>query len=500
MHIKIAFVCCLFIGQFLVAQQNPFCLSSEHDLRSIKNRMLENRRTQTTTNEHILMGPVYIPVRFWLTANSDGSDRYTDYLELFQFFCTTNACIGNESIQFFIKEINDQFDNNLVHNDPLGQGLDIIVDSIQNKQDAINIFLTDVIGSSAGAVFSFNHDFIVLDAHFVQKESGILCHELGHFFSLPHTSGDWFDYRCNIPTLQQRQGLTLPEYVSRAKVDSNGIQICSYAGDGFCDTDADYGEALNPNNPCNYNGCAQDPDLVKLHPDLSNPMTIGSYITCYDTFSTQQKQAILLDFLSPHRDYIKTVYTPKGDVYEPKYIAPIEKHQFTGTDSLMFDWEDATNATDYILEIAQNITFTINLKQFKTNKSDYLVNGLQPKKRYYWRVLAYNSNSYCLNDPQISIFTTGALTTENKVAFNKKTNYTVHKNPNSNQLRIQFTSEWNHPILFSLFDLNGTLVYKKTIVDRMIELDQSSLIPGIYLFKYTTPEHIEVYSKLLINF
>ena len=62
------------------------------------------------------------------------------------------------------------------------------------------------------------------------------------------------------------------------------------------------------------------------------------------------------------------------------------------------------------------------------------------------------------------------------------------------------TSEWNHPILFSLFDLNGTLVYKKTIVDRVIELDQSSLIPGMYLFKYTTPEHIEVFSKLLINF
>ncbi len=484
----------------LVAQSSHPCLTTPEMQIQIKKRMLENRKVWQNNVASTASTPVYIPVRFWLTANSDGTDRYVKYLELFQFFCTTNACIGNESIQFFIKEINENLNNSLVHKDPLGQGLRAIIDSTKLRHDAINIFLTDFIHPTAGAIFSFNHDFILLDDHYVQKESGILCHELGHYFSLPHTSGDWLDYQCNIPTLDQRKGMLFPEYVTRTKVDSNGIQICNYAGDGFCDTEADYGEAMNPSTPCNYTGCAKDPDLVNLNPDLNNPMTIGSYITCFDSFSTQQKQAILFDFLSPHRDYIKTIYTPKGEAIEPKYLAPLDKHQFAGNDSLKFDWEDAPNATDYILEIAQNRGFNLNLFQFKTTQSEFLVTNLLPKKVFYWRVLAYNSNSYCLNDPQISIFTTGALTTENKEAFNKKTNYTVHKIPNSNQLRIQFTSEWNHPILFSLFDLNGTLEYKKTIVDRVIELDQSSLIPGMYLFKYTTPEHIEVFSKLLINF
>lgn len=488
-----------FFATRLVAQGGNPCFTLPEMQIQIKKRMLENRIMWQNKAISIPPTPVYIPVRLWLTANSDGSDRYVKFLELFQFFCTTNECIGNKSIQFYIKEINENLDNSLVHKDPLGQGLQLIVDSTKLRQDAINIFLTDFIHPTAGAIFLFNHDFILLDDHFVQKESGILCHELGHYFSLPHTSGDWFDYQCNIPTLDQRKGMVLPEYVSRTKVDINGIQICNYAGDGFCDTDADYGEVMNPNTPCSYTGCAKDPDLVNLNPDLSNPMTIGSYITCFDSFSTQQRQAILFDFLSPHRDYIKTIYTPKGEVIEPKYLAPLDKHQFVRNDSLKFDWEDAPNATDYILEIAQNINFTLNLLQFKTTQSEYLVRNLSPKKVFYWRVLAYNSNSYCLKEPQVSIFTTGALTTIIDNDFHQNYNFTILNLSNSNILRIKFATTWNHSILFSLFDLSGSLVLKKTIANQEIDIDRSNLIPGIYIFKFITPEHKMVYSKLLLN-
>ena len=135
-----------------------------------------------------------------------------------------------------------------------------------------------------------------------------IAHELGHFFSLAHTFFGWEGntYNCSLPTPTVTPSGVLVEYVSRTKMFNNQL-LCKVAADGFCDTQADYnlGFGWPSSAGCVYSGCAKDPDNVPLDPDEKNIMSY--FLSCLEYFSEEQKEAILLDYLSSKRSSLRTI-------------------------------------------------------------------------------------------------------------------------------------------------------------------------------------------------
>lgn len=499
----ICFVFALFATslQTVLAQSNSICNLSPEIQEIMKQRMLSNRALFQKTLQTRTGASIYIPVRFFLTAKSDGTGRYQDYYNLFKFFCRTNDCIGDHSMIFYIKEIDESINNTLIHEHPNNEGKKLLDDLVKSKQDAINIFIGDDVNKSSLGIYNFIHDYITFNYLGIIEDSRALCHNLGHFLSLGHTCGLWLEYNCLKKTIDQSPFGKPVEYVSRTKKDSIGNLICSYAGDGFCDTPADYSEFNNASiNPCVYQGCAKDPDGVNLDPNIKNPMAISSYIAiCFDTFTNQQKQAMLFDYLSPERDYIKVNYIPLGETKSPKYLKPNNQSKLTNYDSIFFDWTDDPNSTDYILEIALNSSFNLKLQQFKTKVSQYLVTSLSPQSRYYWRVLAYNANSFCDIDPIVSIFTTGFLATPTDETQDRKIKYQLHDNKSDHKMVIEFFFNELETAQFKLFDLNGKLIQSQKIQNNRIELDKDQLMAGLYFFNVSSRNKNDLCEKLLIQ-
>ncbi len=484
--------------QIAIAQS--YCNLSSESQDFIKQRMLNNRKSFQYNLQSRTGSSIYIPVRFWLTANDDGSKRFQEYLKLFNFFCKTNECIGDHSMIFYIKEIDESINNTLINRYPLKEGKQMLNDIINTKRDAINVIICDEADKSLVGVTSINDDYIIMNAIGVIEESRSLCHNFGHFLSLPHTCGAWLWYDCSKPTKDQIPFGRPVEYVSRSKTDSIGNIICMYAADGFCDTPADYSEFNNSiSTPCNYSGCAKDPDNVQLNPNISNPMSISSNVTCSDTFTNQQKEAMLIDYLTPERDYIKVNYIPIGKTYPPKYLEPSNQSKLTKYDSIFFDWTDDPNSTDYILEIAENTKIDFKPQRFKTKQSQYLVTSLTPNTRYFWRVLAYNSNSFCDIEPIISVFTSGFLSTSVSKESDQQIQYNIFNNQNNNELTIDFYFEEDETFKFNLFDLNGKLLYNSKIQNRKIKLDNKQLKPGLYFFNVYSLTKNVLTVKLLIQ-
>src|SRR5690606_23777949 len=99
--------------------------------------------------------------------------------------------------------------------------------------------------------------------------STTLGHELGHFFGLPHTFQGWENG--NIPYD--------PELVTRGPGAN-----CSFTGDYFCDTEADY---LSIRWACPYTGNKRDPNGDDYQPDSSLYMSYA-LAPCRSRFSSQQ--------------------------------------------------------------------------------------------------------------------------------------------------------------------------------------------------------------------
>lgn len=498
----ICFVFALFATslQTMLAQSNSICNLSPEIQEIMKQRMLSNRAIYQKTLQTRTGASIYIPVRFFLTAKSDGTGRYQDYYNLFKFFCSTNDCIGDHSIIFYLKEIDETISNTDAYEDPFGKGRKLIGDFTKFRHDAINVFICKQPNTNLLGGYNFIDDYIAIDQPNIKEDSKTLCHTLGHFFNLLHTCGPMTEFYCDFPELPKYPSKGSPEYESRTKTDSNGIVICTYTGDGFCDTDADYAEFPKFGlDPCIYNGCAVDPDSVKLHPNVNNPMAIETALTCFDTFTTEQKQAILFDYLSFKRDYIKFNYIPLGETSTPKYLQPSNQNKFSNYDSIFFDWKDDPNSTDYILEISENVAFTLNVQRFKTKESQYLVTSLSPQSRYYWRVLAYNSNSFCDIDPIVSIFTTGFLATSTDETQDRKIKYQLHDYKADKKMVIEFFFNELETAQFKLIDLNGKLIQSQKIQNNRIELDKDQLQSGLYFFNVSSRNKNDLCEKLLIQ-
>ncbi|MBL7816170.1 MAG: zinc-dependent metalloprotease [Saprospiraceae bacterium] len=511
----------------VLAQQTPahhVCGISEQDSRIIYNSMMEAR--QRNPNPAPMRAVAYVPVWFHLVANSDGTGR-VPMNKILDMLCELNRLYSSNSIelQFYIKGINN-LNNSSLYTSPRSFGGDNAIRA-NKKNDGVNIYMVSnandpaqpnatVLGYylNTGNGLPYEADWLVV----INSQASIggavtLAHELGHFFSLPHTFLGWescpFQPTSANPCAPATiscfgGGVYTVENAARTGTDAN----CSTAGDGFCDTPPDYNLGFYATS-CTYNGLASDPKCVKIDPEEKNIM---SYFTgCETSFSAMQKTAIQNNYLThTNRGYLRvgniapTVTTL--DAVNP--TSPILGATTQYYNNFTLTWDAVTGATGYVVEISKTATFLDSRIFVATTNSININNAMAPNyfltagQNYFWRVKPYNNYVSCAAVSARQAFVAGLVNATQEIA--EVTSFEVAPNPLSKTqpLQLHLTTEKAFDAQVKLFNVAG-----KQILSEKRHFDQgfssqslsiSDIAAGLYILSIESEKGV-LNKKVVIN-
>ncbi len=463
--------------------QAPFqCGTSITDLRAIKAQMLANREAM-----HDMVFPrsvTYVPIRFWRVGKSDGTGKISERIVL-DALCTLNQNYADQNIQFYLKEIKDVHNTSVYENPGSFAGAAAIKDLM--IYNAINIFITNDAGDGAAAYWqgpagnTFNSNDWIVCAKSYLGDIRVLTHELGHFFSIPHPFHGWEseawdpNIHGNPVGLYAPDGQTLNEYADGSN--------CQTAGDGICDTPADY---LHPSNNCTYSANAMDPSGQPISPD---PQLYMNYHFGCDSyyFSDEQKANIQNSLFSSTRNYVRPNYVPNTTEITdaPVLIAPIDNEEVPGYTNIILEWDPVPGADMYLVEIDRFQTFTVLPQRFITSTNSLLIDELQPNKKYYWRVRPFNEYYTCTDFSAPESFYTGNVVAVREIEAVKE--WAVVPNPTNGQsfVRLSITASSPFDAYLSLVSLTGQSAWRQAeqhfpTGNTTISIPIDNLPAGIY--------------------
>lgn len=355
---KISVFLLLITASTFAQGQQHNCGILHKDGLNIKQRMLDNRR-----QHHSLMSQynqarngnniVYVPVQFHIVNKTDGTggESVQDVLDN---LCKLNADFAFINVEFYMANPIQFINKDLLYTNDVNSGMASFFMEQFSVDDVVNIFVGDEISGIPGGTTLGYYDtsidvvYAIKDA--VNGVSFTLTHELGHFFSLPHTFSGWERQDYNTVTLNAngRTPSVLPngsivEHLAR----SGGEENCQIAGDGFCDTDPSYlfgfyGATYNTGvNLCEHASAATDPTGKLFRPDLIRPATRFAMSEGNSAFTELLTTNAFVGTYFPARTLlvVETSFTPVG-----------------GNPTTM--WSDTiggTDSTDYNLQTGSNL-------------------------------------------------------------------------------------------------------------------------------------------------
>lgn len=348
----------LITTSFFVQGQHSNCGILHKDGLKIKQRMLDNRR-----QHHNLMSlynqarsgnnTVYVPVQFHIVSKTDGTggESVQDVLDN---LCKLNADFAFINVEFYMASPVKFIHKDLLYTNDVNSGMASFFMTQFRVDDVVNIFVGDEIAGIPGGTtlgyYDTDLDVIYAIKDAVNAVSFTLTHELGHFFSLPHTFSGWERQNYNTVAINAngRTPSILPNgSVVEHIVRSGGEENCQIAGDGFCDTEPSYlfgfyGAAYNRGpGLCEHASAAIDPTGKLFRPDLIRPATRFAMSENNPAFTELLTTNAFVGTYFPSRTalVIETSFTPLG-----------------GSPTMM--WTDTigrTDSTDYNLQTGSNL-------------------------------------------------------------------------------------------------------------------------------------------------
>lgn len=463
--------------------QAPFtCGTSQEDLQAAKEQMFKNM--EELRGVALPRTVTYVPVRFWRVGKSDGTGKIPER-NILDALCTLNENYADQNIQFYLKEIKDVHNSSVYDNPGSFAGAATIKDLM--IYNAINIFITNDAGDGAAAYWqgpagnSFNsNDWIVCSKAYL-GDVRVLTHEVGHFFSLPHPFHGWEGHAWdpsvhgNPVGLYAPDGQTLNEYADGSN--------CVTAGDGICDTPADY---LHPSSNCTYSANAKDPSGQPIAPDPNLYMNYHFGCDSY-YFTDEQKMHIQNSLFSASRNYVRPNYTPNTtEITEtPVLVAPINDEDVPGYTNIVLEWDPVPGADMYLVEIDRFQTFTVLPQRFVVNTNSLVIDELEPNKKYYWRVRPFNEYYTCTDFSEPESFRTGDAVAVREIEA--VTEWAVAPNPVARQpfVRLSLTVDTPFEADLSLVSATGQVVWRQPaqrfgIGNTSIDIPVADLPAGLY--------------------
>jgi Secretion system C-terminal sorting domain len=392
------------IGTVSAQAQRHTCGVSTEDGKQLIARMVKNR-LEATGIPVIERGAVtYVPIHFHLVASSTSAGRQKEWAALDQL-CDLNNIFALYDIQFYLSAhpTYGLFDKSINQDNVYTTQTNTFLMQLRRHPNAVNVFVTNAAASGNNqpgttlAYYTPAFDWVVSRKDQINGSgNGTLAHELGHFFSLPHTFQGWEtdSFSPTSPTWPKAP-VTSPNGIPNER--QNGSN-CATAGDMICDTPPDYNFGFVWGGCSPYTAGAQDPLGTVVDPMENNFMSYFQNCANY-IFTPNQVIEMKNDLASSSRNYLDNTFAPTTStltIPSALMLLPAQNEVTANYDKVIFTWAAVPEATHYLLEVDIAQSF-ISPKLQSTILGNVLSDTLtlEANKTYYWRVRPFNVHTSC---------------------------------------------------------------------------------------------------------
>lgn len=318
----------------------------------------------------------FVPIKIHIIGNNQGLGYYA-VSSLLQTLCELNERFTPVGFHFFLAD-----SISYINNDDFYRG---DIDAIYTNADgyklngAVNVFFHGV-GMQWCGVYFGGLDVVFIKNSCQGPNATTLAHELGHFFGLPHTFYGW-------------EGGNTPGEIE--KID---LTNCRTAGDGFCDTKADY---VSSRWGCPLPYVLKDPNNVLFRPDSSMYMSYSSDY-CQSRFSAEQMEAMRADLNTRN---IEATSAELSKLPPPQKIGPLPQQKGVNAKYATLQWNKIPGAMAYHVQVARFGDWSI-LNFDKLVFDTTAVASLFGTWPYAWRVRAITAGNTCSEFGAVDTFET----------------------------------------------------------------------------------------------
>lgn len=482
--IPITIICDCFVG----FSQTNFCGTTIQDQQSSINLQAQYQNSYNPD-----AATVYVPLMVHNVSNNLSLGFYAAW-NLFESLCTLNEDFQPSGIQFYLEKDFNYIKNTAWNDhDEFWVGEQMMRQS--NFKNMINCYLVANPAGNCG-YFTYGGDGVALNKSCLGKKSHTWAHELGHYFSLPHTFFGWegIAYSNSKETIEYQSQVT-------TNIENVNRDFCNNQADRFCDTEPDY---ISNRWTCGGDGFSNN----KLRDTRDSTFRVDGSLfmsysndDCMSRFSNEQMDDMNQNYQGP-RSALK-----RSNVV-PKFISktgiqlnyPIDSVE-TLTNHVVFSWEKITNAKYYVLQISRTVNFTIVVKNLLLTDHFVEIDSLIQGKNYWWRVRAFSEFDFCGTESEVGTFKTKEIVTSTNVELNHES-YIV-PNPASSfglvQINSSVTNQINTEIL--IHDLNGKVFTPKSIIlnPNSILVELGYLPDGLYFLSNQNAKASHVYKLIVKN-
>lgn len=348
----------------------------------------------------------YLPVKFHLVGDDDGSKRVT-YERVFDQLCLLNKQFDGTCIQFYIHEGFNEINSTLINENQGIPSINLMAGEVD--EDALNIFIVnDVLppgGSNLGVNLGF-YDFAnnwVVVWKFEVGESNVMAKQLGYQFDLLPCYFGWGSEGYNQGTTPNPAPAIAPNgFTPTELMDGSN---CDVAGDMICDTPPDYNFLFEEEN-CELPFEVLDPSGTAIEPNAN--LVMGSFFDCdpEDYYFSVQQSLRMLEKIANDFSYLSDEGPDITAIVSgvPFPTTPTQGNVIETADGITFQWTPVEGATQYMLEIDIFPTFSTDEFQ-RIFVTETEVNIPLDGSTYFWRVRALNEYSPCAEISDITSFT-----------------------------------------------------------------------------------------------
>jgi hypothetical protein len=519
----LAFMAIVAVGTAFQAQAqhapHKGCSVGLEDGALIKDRMMRQRTAAQNMPRQSNFLPTYIPVAVTSVANTSGQG-HADVSDVMAMICDLNADYNDQNVHFYLKDSIRYRQNNNLYND--AGSFNSALYMAQNKvANALNIYISPTVQNAVASFYSPAGDYVFIITDVADGTSNTATHEVGHFFTLPHTFYGWE----GVAYHDTYQGINAPNTVGGETVErvarTGAGNNCATAADGFCDTPADF---ISDRWPCPYVGSqgvlAKDPVGVDIDPAENNYMSYY-FDACVTTFTAEQKAAMLSDLQS--RGWANLpIPTPNNVVSGADIVAtaPINDQVVlaNGSNTIMLQWQPLTGATMYQVQLERLLlgqpvgiifnTLVIGRNNYTFNTSTLPTPPATGTHDYRWSVKPLNNLNTCANYSAFSTFKTSRTADPLAVANNisaQGLQLQISPNPVENQqVRLLINSEKNTQISLKIYSPDGKICaqqQKENLVEgsNVIMVDAFGLAAGLYVVVLTDEKGANIVSRFTVR-
>lgn len=509
------FLFLIFFANVSIAQKHVCGVTHQDQEQMIS--FIENFNKTSNLSSVRSVDPVYIPIKFHMTSENDGSGRIKADAMLDQMAVLIED-YKKLGIYLYLQDARANYLNSTsIYLNP-GNFVNTIVS--KKDADAVNIFICENANppgsdDDAGVVLGFYNpsgDYIIIRNNDVRNATSSLTHEVGHFFALPHTFFGWENVYAFFGWVTS-QGQVLPWNVNQFNGMYNMTTCggsnelaevmdqsnCTQSADRICDTPPDYNFGFGAGG-CNWNNTLADINGDIIDPQENNIMSYFGGCDEY-AFTDGQVAVMIANFNSNVRDHLDRDYIPDTTeiVSDHELVSPANNETLDYYDKILLDWTDAEGASNYLISVN---SATGDFFEFYTEDSEYFLEELEPNTFYFWDVRPFNEG-VTGTEGKNSFFTTGSElnTSVNESDFIQ--NVSVFPNPSraGQDINVALTMEKSMKVTSSIVDITGKIVNTNTQFlnqgNNALRIE-AILESGIYILKLDT-EDGSIHKKIIVQ-